>query len=60
MFINELLFDSLDLIDNDCNTTMNKFDFVKYYVFECDDKRINRLSKSTYKLNYKEVQKYFV
>ena len=60
MFINELLFDSLDLIDNDCNTTMNKFDFVKYYVFECDDKRINRLSKSTYKLNYKEVQNIFV
>ena len=56
MFINELLFDSLDLIDNDCNTTMNKFDFVKYYVFECDDKRINRLSKSTYQLNYKEAQ----
>lgn len=56
MFINELLFDSLDLIDNDCNTTMNKFDFVKYYVFECDDKRINRLSKSTYQVNYKEAQ----
>lgn len=56
MFINELLFDSLDLIDNDCNTTISKSDFVKYYIFECDDKRINRLSKSTYQLNYKEAK----
>ena len=56
MFINELLFDRLDLINNDCNTTINKSDFVKYYVFECNDKCINRLSKSTYKLNYKEAQ----
>ena len=66
MLINELLFNNSVLHDNSHNTmkanantigfTMNKSDFVQYYVFECEEKRINRLSKPTYKLNYQHAQ----
>jgi len=63
MLINELLFNNSVLHKNSHNpntigssSTVNKSDFVQYYVFECEEKRIKRLSKQTYKLNYQNAQ----
>ena len=58
MLINELLFNHSVLNKHSHNptNTMNKSDFVQYYVFECEEKRIQRLSKPTYKLNYQNAQ----
>lgn len=63
MLINELLFNNSVLHEHAHNpntigssSTVNKSDFVQYYVFECEDKRIQRLSKPTYKLNYQNAQ----
>ena len=61
MLINELLFNNSVLHDNSHNlnlisSTIKKSDFVQYYVFEYEEKRIHRLSKTTYKLNYQHAQ----
>lgn len=58
MLINELLFNHSVLNKHSHNptNTMNKSDFVQYYVFECEEKRIQHLSKPTYKLNYQNAQ----
>lgn len=63
MLINELLFNNSVLHENShnpntINSAVNKSDFVQYYVFECEEKRIHRLSKlrPTYKLNYQNAQ----